>query len=433
MVPSYRGRARILGALAALSIAVGSLHGGQVTRAATGDPVLLNEALVSHVGADVAEFVELYGMEGTSLAGLALLAVEGDSSQTPGRVDFRLDFASTAHLGGNGFYLVGNPLGLGAAYGVTPDVAIDADGVVAQILENGSQTLALVEAASAPAVGSVVTGSEVVRDAVGVTDGGSADQFFFGVAPNPPVVVGPDPATGFLPPGITRTPPLGSDSDTAGDWLITSHNLDTTHTPTPASPYNFPPTASCGSVVSTVSGTPLRAPVSATDPDGTMVSFELVVTPPASSMTIANVVPAATPGGTATADVSVSGSTSTGGYLVTVTARNGDTQPQLASCQLAVTVEPPPVPSEPSMDDFHAMLDARVAAGDVAAGKAHLLADRLARVDRFLASGQDAAAGAQLQALANQVLGLSPRWVTAAAAEELAGMAHDMAASLFSN
>lgn len=83
------------------------------------------------------------------------------------------------------------------------------------------------------------------------------------------------------------------------------------------------------------------------------------------------------------------------------------------------------------MDDFHAMLDARVAAGDVAAGKAHLLADRLARVDRFLASGQDAAAAAQLQAFANQVLGLSPRWVTDSAANELAGMAHDMAATLF--
>jgi hypothetical protein len=164
-----------------------------------------------------------------------------------------------------------------------------------------------------------------------------------------------------------------------------------------------------------------------------MVSFELVVTPPASSLAIANVVPAPAPGGTATADVSVGGSTPAGDYVVTVTASNGDAEPQRASCTLAVTVEPAPVPTEPSMDAFHAMLDANVAAGDVAAGKAHLLADRLARVDRFLATGQDAAAEAQLQAFANQVVGLSPRWVTTAAAEELAGMAHEMAASLFSD
>jgi hypothetical protein len=422
-------RSRVLVALAALTIAAGSVSGGQATRAATGDAVLLNEALVSHTGADTTEFVELYGTPGASLAGLALLAVEGDSTQTPGRVDWRLDFAATAHLGGNGFYLVGNPQGLGAApYGVTPDVAIDIDETVAQILENGSQTLALVVAASAPAVGGLVTGGEVVRDAVGVTDGGSGDQFYFGVPPNPPAVVGPD-AAGFLPPGVARSP-AGRDTDTANDWAITNNNLDASHTPTPASPYNFPPTASCGPAVSTVAGTPVTAPVSATDPDGMMVGFSLVVAPPASTVSITNVVPASVAGGTATADLTVGSATPAGGYDVTVTASNGEAPPQLAACQLAVTVEPAPVPSEPTMEEFHAMLDAYVIAGDVARGKGHLLADRLARVHRFLANGQDSAAQAQLLALSNQVMGLSPSWVTPAAAEALAEMAEALAATL---
>jgi hypothetical protein len=212
-----------------------SISGGQATRAATNDPVLLNEALVSHTGADTTEFVELYGMPGASLAGLALVAVEGDSTQNPGRVDWRLDFSATAHLGGNGYYLVGNPEGLAdPRYGVTPNVAIDIDEAVQQIFENQSQTLALVEAATAPAVGGQLTGGEVVRDAVGLTDGGSGDQFYFGVPPNPPVVVGPT-AAGFLPAGVARSP-LGWDTDTASDWVITNNSLDTSHTPTTASP-----------------------------------------------------------------------------------------------------------------------------------------------------------------------------------------------------
>jgi hypothetical protein len=179
-----------------------------------------------------------------------------------------------------------------------------------------------------------------------------------------------------------------------------------------------------------MAGTPVTAPVSATDPDGMMVGFSLVVTPPASSVSISNVVPASVAGGTATADLTVGSATPAGGYDVTVTASNGEAPPQLATCQLALTVEPAPVPSEPTMEAFHAMLDAYVTAGDVAPGKAHLLADRLGRVERFLANGQDAAAQAQLLALSNQVMGLSPRWVTPAAAEALAGMAHEMAAFL---
>lgn len=435
MHQSKAGRSGILAAVAALVVAGGSLPGGQPTRAATGDPVLLNEALLSHTGTpDNAEFVELFGRPGESLAGLALVAVEGDSSQSPGTVAFRLDFAPGAHLGGNGFYLVGNPGGLGPAYGVTPDVAIGNDAFA-----NGSQTLALVEAASAPLLGAMVTGGEVVRDVVGVTDGGAADRFFFGTPAVPTPVVGPDPA-GFMPPGVRRTG-NGIDTDSAPDWLITGNNLDASHSPTAASPYNFLPTARCGGPVTTVAGTAAAAPVSASDVDGTMVAFSLAVVPPTTGVTIANVVLAVGAGGTASANVAVGSTTPAGSYGVTVTATNADATPQQATCQLALTVEPAPPdptptptpdPAGPSTDALDDMLTAYVAAGDVAAGKAHLLTDRLARIETLLARGQDAAALAQLQAFANQAQGLSPRWVTPWAADSLSQMAGAVVADLAS-
>jgi hypothetical protein len=418
---------RLMALAASLAVACGPLV-GHATRAATGDPVLLNEMLLSHSGADVAEFVELYGdTPGTSLAGLSLVVVEGDSSQNPGTVTYRLDFAADAHLGGNGFFLVGNPVGLGALeHPVAPDVAIGAE-----TFQNGSETVALVVAASAPALGSPVSGSEVVRDAVAVWDGGPLDRFYLG-AP----LVGPDPG-GFMPPGLKRVTD-GADTDTGLDWVITNFNLDTSHTPTPASPYNFPPTATCGSPISTVAGTPAVASVSASDPDGVMTSFFLgEVTPPTGGLSVANEVAATAPGGTATADVVVGAATPAGEYAVTVNAANADEPThQMASCQLDVTVTPAPPPTpEPTpvvagatMDALHDLLDGYLDSGDVAPGKAHLLTDRLVRVERFLVAGQSAAARAQLQAFANQVLGLSPRWVSAATADALAEMAGDLAA-----
>jgi hypothetical protein len=433
MGPSRRG-SRVLALAATLAVAAAAAALSPAARATTGDPVLLNEALLSHSGADTAEFVELYGAPGASLAGLALLAVEGDGSQSPGRVDFRLDFAPTAHLGGNGFYLIGNPDGLGGSpYFVAPDVAIEINEPLEQIFENGSQTLALVDAASAPAVGGTVTESVVVRDTVGVSDNPD-DQFFFG-APE----VGPDPG-GFLPPGVARASD-GVDDDGVGDWVMTSNNLDASHTPTAASPYNFPPTTSCSGPVSTVAGTAVAAPVSASDVDGTLVAFSLTVVPPAGSVTVANVVPAAGVGGTATADVAVGSATPAGSYEVTVSASNADATPQEATCQLAVTVEPAPADptptptpesAGPSVGALHDLLGGYLAAGDVSPARAHLLADRLARVEGFLAAGQDDAALAQLHAFANQAQGLSPRWVTPWAADALTRMAGAIVADLAS-
>ena len=151
--------------------------------------VVISEVLASHTGPDDTEYVELSGPAGTSLAGLSLIVVEGDATG-PGTIDRRIDFAPGDHLGDNGFFLIGNPAGLGARYAVVPDRATGAD-----LLENSSLTLALVETASvqtgAPGAG------EVVLDAIGLSDGGAGDRFFFG-AP----VIGPDGR--FMPAGARR-------------------------------------------------------------------------------------------------------------------------------------------------------------------------------------------------------------------------------------
>ena len=143
--------------------------------ALTGDPVLLNEALVSHTGdPDGLEYVELFGVPGMPLADLSLVSVEGDSSTAPGTIDRRVDFPADAHLGGNGFYLVGTAAGLPVSrYHVTPDL-----GWGDNSLENGSQTLALVRTDGLGAAGTLVTGSETVLDAVGLTDAGPTDRWF---------------------------------------------------------------------------------------------------------------------------------------------------------------------------------------------------------------------------------------------------------------
>jgi hypothetical protein len=251
---SAPGRHQALRSTAGL-IAAGVLLGalalplGRVL-AQTGDPVLLNELLVSQTGVDTTEFFELYGTPGHSLAGLSIVSVDGDGA-TAGTIDVRIDLSSDAVLGGNGFYLVGNPTGLAATYGVTPDLSLASNDVV----PNGSQTVALVATASIGAGGSVVTGSEDVRDAVGLSDGGYSDHWFWG-AP----VVGPD-ADGFAAPGASRLAD-GVDTDTAADWQLASYYPGTssdTNTPTAGTPY-VPPATPTPTPTPTLAPTPTPTP-----------------------------------------------------------------------------------------------------------------------------------------------------------------------------
>jgi FIMAH domain len=406
---------RLLGLAIAVALAA-ALLGPKPSQATTGDPVLINEALVSHTGTpDDTEYVELYGTPGTPLAGLSLLVVEGDSAGAgAGFLDRRLDFAPDARLGGNGFFLVGNPTGLANHYKVVPDLAIGDDW-----FENGSQTLALARSDSVGVQGSLVTGTEVVLDAVGLADSGVSDAWYFD-AP----VVGPD--DGFLAPGARRVAD-GVDTDSSADWVMADDLLGAANTPTPATPYDAPPTTDCGAPLAAVAGTAVPASVSATDPDGRVMRFELALTPDPGTVLLGSAQPATAPGETATVLVEVGADTPAGSYSAEVTAWTDATVPQHAACELAIHVAAPTNPAQPTLDDLVARVEARLGDGSVHGSKAGQLMDRLARVVRFAERSQDAAVAAQLRAFANQLRGLSPKWISPAAAEELAGLAATVA------
>ncbi len=179
--------------------------------------LVINEVLGSTAGTDV-EFIELFGAAGTSLAGLSIIVVESDAGASNGSIDRRVDLGSDAAIGDNGFFLIGNTQILqSSVYGVTPNQEITSN-----FIENSSYTIALVETASL--AGDSVAGSEVVIDAVGVTDGGADDSFFFD-AP----VVGPDGS--FLPAGVRRVE-TGVDTDSVSDWVIGDFFIGPDNTPT---------------------------------------------------------------------------------------------------------------------------------------------------------------------------------------------------------
>ena len=164
--------------------------------------VMLNRVLGSTTGSDV-EFVELIGTPGESLAGLSVIVTESDDQSDTGAIDFRIDLPDGAAIGDTGFYLIGNDL-VQSQFGVAPDLLMTGS------IENSSYTIALVETDSIIGETAAEVGS--VLDAVGVSDGGATDVFFFG-AP----VLGPDGS--FLPAGFSRVPD-GSENFELADFFL---------------------------------------------------------------------------------------------------------------------------------------------------------------------------------------------------------------------
>jgi hypothetical protein len=207
----------------------GAINAGQTFLSALASPVI-NEVLASHTGTDDTEFIELYGAPGAILAGLSLILVEGDAIASQGAIDRRIDFGAGNVIGANGFFLVGNPLGLSTNYGVAPNLSIGDN-----FLENSSLTIALVVTSSL--TGTSVTGSEIVLDTIALGDGGAGDLAYFG-AP----VLGPDGA--FFPAGARRISD-GVDTNSVADWTFADFNLGTSNTPTAGTAQQVPEPATC--------------------------------------------------------------------------------------------------------------------------------------------------------------------------------------------
>lgn len=179
--------------------------------------LVINEVLGSTTGTDV-EFIELFGQAGTSLDGLSVIVVESDAGSSNGTIDKQVDLGAEDVIGDNGFFLIGNTQILeSSVYGVTPNQEIESN-----FIENSSYTIALAETSSL--TGNNISGSEIVVDTVGVSDGGATDSFFFD-AP----VLGPDGS--FLPAGVRRVAD-GVDTDTTADWVFGDFFLGSDNTPT---------------------------------------------------------------------------------------------------------------------------------------------------------------------------------------------------------
>lgn len=189
---------------------------------------VINEVLLSHTGTDDTEYIEFFGSAGFSLLGWSLLVVEGDVGGMGGGagiIDRRLDFTSADVFGASGFFLVGNPVGLGNNYGISPNRTIDTN-----FFENSSLTLALVLTSTAGAVGTLVDESATtVFDAVAFNDGSNVDDRFFFGAP----VIGPDGP--FFPAGAARRRD-GVDTNSPNNFVLTDFNLGPINTPGSANP-----------------------------------------------------------------------------------------------------------------------------------------------------------------------------------------------------
>jgi predicted extracellular nuclease len=97
----------------------------------------------------------------------------------------------------------------------------------------------------------------------------------------------------------------------------------------------------CGSTLKTPQGTPATRAVSATDADGTVTSMSITSVTPSpvpGTITLGSFVPAASTGGTATANVDVDAAVPQGAYSVVVAATNNDATPQTGTCTLNVWV-----------------------------------------------------------------------------------------------
>ncbi|HUQ34402.1 MAG TPA: lamin tail domain-containing protein, partial [Pyrinomonadaceae bacterium] len=108
---------------------------------------------------------------------------------------------------------------------------------------------------------------------------------------------------------------------------------------------NQPIATNCPNPPSTVQGTATSVGVSATDPDGRVISAS-IISAPVAGITLNSFTPAAASGGTATATLNVSNATAAGTYNVDIQYSNNDSPtPQAATCTVVVNVQPPPTPA----------------------------------------------------------------------------------------
>jgi predicted extracellular nuclease len=155
---------------------------------------------------------------------------------------------------------------------------------------------------------------------------------------------GPTPAPGNTTAAIRGAGGCTDTDQNATDFAAAAPSPRNTASPQNPCPTGQPVVASCGGPLSTPVGVAATTPVSAADADARVVSITITQVTPSPSpgaILLGNLVPAASPGGTATADVTVDADTPEGTYSVAVTAANDDPKPQTGTCTLTVNVVAP--------------------------------------------------------------------------------------------
>jgi predicted extracellular nuclease len=227
------------------------------------------------------------------------------------------------------YYLVQEALGAGGTVSLP---APDATGTIALGATSGK--VALVTNTTLLTCGAVAGNclpNPSIRDFVGF---GSAATNFEGSAPTATLSNTTD--------AMRRASGCTDTDDNGADFTVSAPSPRNTASPIHRCD-NQPVTVSCGGPLTTDQGTAATRPVSAVDPDGTVVDIAVSnVTPSSPSISAIDLVPASSLGGTATADVEVGSTTPVGNYTVVVTATNMDSPvTQTGTCSLSVTVNPP--------------------------------------------------------------------------------------------
>lgn len=170
------------------------------------DPAMLrlNEVYASHAGTDDMEMIELIGIPNTPLTNYMVAIVEGDGGGA-GTLDRAWDLSSFV-MPADGYFVLAN----------TAETMKDLDIGLDNIIENGTETVYVLQAGDANAVASILglVGTNVdgdadlvtdlvnfalIRDHIGIVDSGfGTGDMVYDNAP----VAGPDGS--FLPAGIFR-------------------------------------------------------------------------------------------------------------------------------------------------------------------------------------------------------------------------------------
>jgi uncharacterized protein len=269
-------------------------------RAAT-TAVFINEIHYDNVGADTQEFVEVAGPSGTNLDNYDLVFYNGDGGAP---------YGSIAMTG----VLDDQQGGMGTATFTMSGIQNGSpDGIA--LIQNGNIVVQFLSyEGSFTAVGGLANGA--VSTDIGVSESDADTPIGHSLQLK---------GTGTFYEDFTWTAPSAFSPGAPND----GQTFGTVE--------NEPVTATCGTPLTLLQGTPGSRLVTGTDPDGTVVSLAITSTPVA-GITIGATTPAASEGGTASATVSVAGTTAPGSYPVEITATNDDTEPQTGTCTLTVTV-----------------------------------------------------------------------------------------------